>query len=55
MSTKTSKTDAKKEVKSTEKQPAHGKAVNMGPQRGNNSFPASNKAIRATSRLSSPA
>ena len=24
--------------------PIHGKAVNAGPERGNNSFPASNKA-----------
>lgn len=32
--------------------PVHGKAVNAGPQRGDNSFPASNKAKPNNSQYS---
>jgi hypothetical protein len=56
MSGTTSKTAAKpKEIKSTEKATLHGKAVNAGPQRGNNSFPASNQAMANNSQYSAGA
>ena len=32
--------------------PVHGKAVNAGPMRGDNSFPASNKAMANNSQYS---